>query len=223
MSVNDLLQAVDNFEKLAKEKQKLDQKAKVRNRGTVCVPASQAKDKKDHFPINNEGQARSALSRVEGLTSAPWYKGSLEGLRALVKRKVKAKFPKINVGGKDKKSSTDHLLEKYGQDANAFYNVLTHYDTGAAAIKDFAEGMKMSAETFGKEANLDDPSDRKTYDTLLKQAHLVLDLIPEMEALDQELWATTNFSPGSENDEQAPPFKEETIANKIDLFFNKYA
>src|ERR1700722_415270 len=70
-----------------KKKEKLDPKAKVRNRGTVCVPAENAKDKKDHFPINDEGQARSALSRVEGLTSAPWYNGSLEGLRALVKRK----------------------------------------------------------------------------------------------------------------------------------------
>src|SRR5258708_26003925 len=90
----------------AKDKKKLDPSAKVRNRGPVCVPAEQAKDKKDHFPINDEGQARSALSRVEGLTSAPWYKGSLEGLRALVKRKVKAKYPKINVGGKDKKKSS---------------------------------------------------------------------------------------------------------------------
>jgi hypothetical protein len=90
-----------------------DPKAKVRNRGTVCVPAESAKDKKDHFPINDEGQARSALSRVEGLTSAPWYNGSLEGLRALVKRKVRAKYPKIDVGGKkkDKKSSLEHIEE----------------------------------------------------------------------------------------------------------------
>jgi hypothetical protein len=98
-----------------KDKKKLDPKAKVRNRGTVCVPASSAKDKKDHFPINNEGQARSALSRVEGLTSAPWYNGSLEGLRALVKRKVHSKFPGI---GKDKKKKSsleisETLLTKY--------------------------------------------------------------------------------------------------------------
>ena len=83
-------------------KEKLDPKAKVRNRGTVCVPAESAKDKKDHFPINDEGQARSALSRVEGLTSAPWYNGSLEGLRSLVKRKVHSKYPSI---GKDKSST----------------------------------------------------------------------------------------------------------------------
>lgn len=102
-----------------KEKKKLDPKAKVRNRGTVCVSAEQAKDKKDHFPINDEAQARNALARVQQLSSAPWYKGSLEGLKALVSRKVKAKYPGINVGGKDskKKSSEyyDALLNKFAQ------------------------------------------------------------------------------------------------------------
>lgn len=102
-----------------KEKKKLDPKAKVRNRGTVCVPAESAKDKKDHFPINDEGQARSALSRVEGLTSAPWYNGSLEGLKTLVKRKVHSKYPNIGKSDKTKKSSlfevVDTLQAKYGQ------------------------------------------------------------------------------------------------------------
>ena len=107
-----LLSLATKYQKLAdeslkvtakeKEKKKLDPKAKVRNRGTVCVSAASAKDKKDHFPINDEGQARSALSRVEGLTSAPWYNGSLEGLRTLVKRKVHSKYPSI---GKDKSST----------------------------------------------------------------------------------------------------------------------
>jgi len=123
-----LIEITENYSDLAvksliveaakKEKKKLDPKAKVRNRGTVCVPAESAKDKKDHFPINDEGQARSALSRVEGLTSAPWYKGSLEGLRALVKRKVHSKYPGI---GKDKKSKksflevNESLVSKYGE------------------------------------------------------------------------------------------------------------
>jgi hypothetical protein len=102
-----------------KEKKKLDPKAKVRNRGTVCVSAEQAKDKKDHFPINDEGQARNALARVQQLTSAPWYKGSLEGLKALVARKVKSKYPGINVGGKDSKKKAseyyDSLLSKFAQ------------------------------------------------------------------------------------------------------------
>lgn len=98
-----------------KKKNKLDPKAKVRNRGTVCVPAEQAKDNKDHFPINDADQARNALARVQQLSSAPWYKGTLEGLKALVARKVKAKYPSIDVGGKkEKKSSVELLLVKYG-------------------------------------------------------------------------------------------------------------
>lgn len=104
-----------------KEKKKLDPKAKVRNRGTVCVPAESAKDHKDHFPINDADQARNALARVHQYSSAPdWYKGSLQGLQALVARKVKAKYPKIDVGGKkkDKKSSlevNESLLAKYAE------------------------------------------------------------------------------------------------------------
>jgi hypothetical protein len=100
--------ATEDLTKIAKEKEskKLDPKAKVRNRGTVCVPAESAKDKKDHFPINDEGQARNALARVHQFSKAPeWYSGSLAGLQALVARKVKSKYPKIDVGGKDKKSS----------------------------------------------------------------------------------------------------------------------
>lgn len=102
-----------------KEKKKLDPKAKVRNRGTVCVPASSAKDKKDHFPINDEGQARNALARVHQYSSSPpWYNGSLEGLQALVSRKVHAKYPSIGKSEKKKKSSLDQidgLLSKYAQ------------------------------------------------------------------------------------------------------------
>ena len=113
-----------------KEKKKLDPKAKVRNRGTVCVPAESAKDKKDHFPINDEGQARNALARVQQLSSAPWYKGSLEGLKALVARKVKAKYPGIDVGGKkEKKSSLEVLFAKYAQ----AYGEMTEYELAEAA------------------------------------------------------------------------------------------
>jgi hypothetical protein len=122
MSVNYEQLANESLEATAakKEKKKLDPKAKVRNRGTVCVPAESAKDNKDHFPINDEGQARNALARVQQLSSAPWYKGSLEGLKALVARKVKAKYPKIDVGGKKKEKKSyvevsDTLLSKYGK------------------------------------------------------------------------------------------------------------
>jgi hypothetical protein len=114
--------ANDLLEKIAKkkEKKKLDPKAKVRNRGTVCVPASSAKDKQDHFPINNIGQARNALARVMQYDKAPsWYKGSLKGLQDLVKRKVHAKYPSIGKAKKEKKSSllllADTLAIKLGQ------------------------------------------------------------------------------------------------------------
>lgn len=78
----------------------LDPKAKVRNRGDVVVPANQAKDKKDHFPINNENQARNALARVNQYKKAPsWWSGSLESLKTKIKQAVKKKYPKINVTG----------------------------------------------------------------------------------------------------------------------------
>jgi len=97
-----------------KEKKKLDPKAKVRNRGTVCVPASSAKDKKDHFPINNIDQARNALARVHQYSSVPeWYKGSLKGLQALVSRKVHSKYPAIGKEKSSKKSSVESLISKY--------------------------------------------------------------------------------------------------------------
>jgi len=100
-----------------KEKKKPDPKAKVRNRGTVCVPAESAKDKKDHFPINDADQARNALARVHQYSSAPpWYNGSLTSLQNAVSRKIHSKYPSI---GKDKKSAElyviDELLNKYGQ------------------------------------------------------------------------------------------------------------
>lgn len=112
-TAEELLVLTSQFEKLAdeslikeaakKENKKLDPKAEVRNRGSVCVPASSAKDKKDHFPINDIDQARNALSRVHQYDKVPsWYGGSLKGLQALVSRKVHSKYPAI---GKEKKSS----------------------------------------------------------------------------------------------------------------------
>lgn len=127
-NVEKILVLAENFEQKAKESlvveakkkdsKKLDPKAKVRNRGTVCVPAERAKDKKDHFPINDEGQARNALARVHQYSSSPeWWSGSLKGLQDLVARKVKSKYPKIDVAGKkkEKKSSWENesLLNKY--------------------------------------------------------------------------------------------------------------
>ena len=123
LSLAEQLESLANSElvKIAKkkEKKKLDPKAKVRNRGTVCVPAESAKDKKDHFPINDEGQARNALARVHQYSSAPsWYGGSLKGLQDLVSRKVHSKYPSIGKSDKKKtkKSSfemPEALVKKY--------------------------------------------------------------------------------------------------------------
>lgn len=107
-----------------KSSKKLDPKAEVRNRGDVCVPAEKAKDKKDHFPINSESQARNALAQVNKFTNAPeWYNGSLQSLVSLVAKKVKAKYPSIEVSkdaktpGKKKASAYyNGLLKKFGQD-----------------------------------------------------------------------------------------------------------
>ncbi len=126
-TADQLIKMAVNYEQLAteslvttakKKEKKLDPKAKVRNRGTVCVPAEKAKDKKDHFPINDADQARNALARVHQYSSKPeWWSGSLKGLQDLVARKVKAKYPKIDVGGKKEKKSSieyiDSLLSKY--------------------------------------------------------------------------------------------------------------
>jgi hypothetical protein len=184
----ELLVLAEKFEKIAKDKPKLDPKAKVRNRGTVCVPASSAKDKKDHFPINNEAQARNALARVHQYSSVPaWYSGSLKSLQELVSRKVHSKYKGIGKGEK-KKSSIENLLVRYAS-PESIANIVKDYDTGVSLITDLAQGMRQSAEIFAREANLDDHSDRKVYDVLLKQANLVEGLIPEMEMLDRELYA----------------------------------
>lgn len=176
----------EQISKTAKDKPKLDPKAKVRNRGIVCVPASSAKDKKDHFPINSEAQARNALAQVAKYNKVPaWYNGSLKSLQDLVSKKVHAKYK--GIGKSEKKSSIEALMAKYGQSSNAFYNIITAYDTGSAVLKDFAAGMKMSADLFGRENNLDNPDDRRVYEILVKQAALLLKIMPEMEELDREL------------------------------------
>lgn len=127
-TADQLVKMAVNYEQLAaeslvatakKKEKKLDPKAKVRTRGTVVFPAesSNVKDKKDHFPINDADQARNALARSHQYDKAPpWYKGSLKSLQEAVARKVKSKYPKIDVGGKEKKSSIeyiDSLLSKY--------------------------------------------------------------------------------------------------------------
>lgn len=83
-----------------------EKKAKVRNRGDVVFPAEspKVKDNKDHYPLNNEAQARNALQRASQHAKVPdWYKGSLSELVKTVARKVKQKFPSIEVSEKSKK------------------------------------------------------------------------------------------------------------------------
>lgn len=107
MKYNEICIAADIFLKIAK---KLDPKAKVRNRGTVVFPADHPKvtDKKDHFPINNEAQARNALARANQFSKAPeWYKGSLQSLVSAVAKKVKGKYKGIEVSKKSTKPGKD--------------------------------------------------------------------------------------------------------------------
>jgi hypothetical protein len=117
----DFCDTANGLDKEAAEK-KLDPKAKVRNRGKVVFPAGSAKvkDNKDHFELNNEGQARAALSYAGHYGSAPpWYSGSLEELKGAIRRKVKSEFPSINVSEPKKKKAMEELLEtltiKYAQ------------------------------------------------------------------------------------------------------------
>lgn len=77
-----------------------DPKAKVRQRGDVVFPAgsSLVTDDKDHFPINNIAQARNSLARAGQYTSSPpWFKGSLDDLKAKIRSAVKRKYPSIDI------------------------------------------------------------------------------------------------------------------------------
>ena len=94
---------------------------KVRARGTCCLPAehSMVKDNKDHYPINDAAQARNALSRVSQHSGVPpWFRGTLSSLVNIVRRKVKAKYPSIEVStDKKKRAERVGLLTKLAQSA----------------------------------------------------------------------------------------------------------
>jgi hypothetical protein len=116
-----LNEALGTLEAIAKKKEhKHDPKAEVRNRGDVVFPAgtSKVKDDKDHFPINNEDQARNAWARAHQYSKVPsWFKGSLTELQEAVKRKVHSKYKGIEFGSKKKKSAlvAYELIEKYAE------------------------------------------------------------------------------------------------------------
>ena len=95
--------------------EKKDPKAKVRNRGDVIFPAESksVKDDADHFPINNMGQARNALSRA-GQTDgkAPsWYDGDYKSFRRKVRTDVHKKYPSIKI---NEAIVDDHVAEFEG-------------------------------------------------------------------------------------------------------------
>jgi hypothetical protein len=84
----------DHFEKLAEK-----------SRGDCVFKANTGKNKssKDHFPINDEGEARDALARASQYSSAPeWYAGDLQSLVSAVARKVHSKYPGIKETSKSK-------------------------------------------------------------------------------------------------------------------------
>lgn len=63
--------------------------------GVECVNVI---DGKDHFPINNENQARSAVNRVLIIRSTPdWFQGTVADLRNAVKAAVAEKYPSLSV------------------------------------------------------------------------------------------------------------------------------
>lgn len=171
----------DTYIRTAAEKKKLDPKAKVRNRGTVCVPASQAKDKKDHFPINSESQARNALARVHQYSKVPsWYNGSLKGLQDLVSRKVHSKYKGI---GKDSKksASVEALMVKYAG-VPEMTKMLEHYEGTAAFLRDLAQCQF----TIGG----DDPNDTsaENYETNKKLHDMIMRFADEVAPIEQTMW-----------------------------------
>jgi hypothetical protein len=101
-------EAIKELNKFAAKKSSkdLDPKAAVRSRGKCVFPAEHPKvtDEKDHFPINDAGQARNALSRANQYSSAPeWWKGSLQELVNAVHRAVKKHYKDIDVTKASKK------------------------------------------------------------------------------------------------------------------------
>jgi hypothetical protein len=97
-AIKQIKEMADEFEKVASGKEK--------PRGEFIFPKTHASvsDGSDHFPINTEGRARSALSRANQFDkSPPWYKGSLQGLINAVSRAVHKKYPGIEISEKSKK------------------------------------------------------------------------------------------------------------------------
>ena len=60
--------------------------------------SDKVKDNKDHFPLGNEKQARSALAQANKYKRKPrWFAGTLGELKESVVSAVKREYPSIEV------------------------------------------------------------------------------------------------------------------------------
>lgn len=199
MEIDKLVKFCDTFctlaegflEKTAKEKKKLDPKAKVRNRGNVVFPASSCKDKKDHFPINNEAQARNALARSHQYSKVPsWYSGSLSSLQEAVRRKVHSKYPGIESSKEKSKKSflLDELLEKYGEALGISFD-----DDAENFVEKFAQQTPMGASNGLPPAN---PADLQAkMNTALQPFGYVIRMEPRVLNMEKEVVVDANPLP----------------------------
>jgi len=87
-------------------------------------------------------------------------------------------------------------------DPQSFYQIVSQYEGSADCVRDFAHAMKLSAEQFANESDLDNPKDRRIYDILLRAANIVFETIPELQALDQEMEKTWNAPDQDQGEEE---------------------
>lgn len=122
MSALDKLSSIaDKFEaKLEKTAAKKSKKGKDKGSFVFGPNHPKVKDGKGHFPIDTENRARAALRYAGHKDKHPWFSGSVEELRAAIRRAVKRKYPKIDVSEKKSKKSAfvNEMINKYGQIPN---------------------------------------------------------------------------------------------------------
>lgn len=72
---------------------------KLSKLGTIAGrTSSNILDTREHFPIRDENQARSAIKRVSVMTTTPiWFSGSIEDLQTTVYLGVSSKYPNIRI------------------------------------------------------------------------------------------------------------------------------
>jgi hypothetical protein len=81
---------------------------------------------------------------------------------------------------------SNYLLNKYA-DVNSFHKIVQQYDANGPCVHDFAQAIRMSAEQFSKESDLDDPNMGHAFKLMLSQAQIVEDTVPELDSLDQQI------------------------------------